>query len=244
MTVRKSIVVPCYNEALNLPSLISRFAELYRPGDNWELVLVNNGSTDDSASALDREIKGKPYIVVATVPAPNVGYGHGILTGLRAARGEYLAWTHADGQTPPKDVLTAFDILESAKNPRRTFVKGRRRGRPAGDRLFTFGMETAAAIILGKRLPDINAQPKAFHRDLLGLAVFPPTDLSLDLYFFWLAKSNGFKVQTFDVSFGKREHGTSKWAFSLRSRKRHITRTLKFMVALRSRTGPRSSLCA
>jgi polyisoprenyl-phosphate glycosyltransferase len=235
MAPRRSIVVPCYNEEPNLPALIERFAQLREPASDWELVLVDNGSTDGTAGALARELgkPGRDFVRVVTVPSPNVGYGHGIMTGLRAARGEFLAWTHADGQTPPRDVLRAFEALEGAREPRRTFVKGRRRNRPIGDVLFTMGMEAAATAILGAHLADINAQPKAFHRALLELASAPPIDLSLDLYFFWLARKHGFATVTIDVTFGAREHGESKWAFNWRSKRRHIARTIKFMGALR-----------
>ena len=235
MSVTESIVVPCYNEAKNLPNLIERFAKLHGPTSTWELVLVNNGSKDESAEVFDAEL-GKPgrgFARVVTVPSPNVGYGHGIMTGLRAAKGNVLAWTHADGQTPPADVLKAFDMLAHAKNPERTIVKGRRRNRAVKDALFTLGMEVTATAILGKHLADINGQPKAFPRALLDLATAPPVDLSLDLYFLYIAKTNGFAIETFDVDFGLREHGESKWAFNWKSKARNIARSVKFMGALR-----------
>ena len=128
----KSIVVPCYNEAESLPRLLADFEALTAGVQvDWELVLVDNGSTDRTAAVLARELKlpGRGFARVVTVPPPNVGYGHGIMTGLQAANGDLLAWTHADGQTPPADVLRAFDALLSAPDPRRTFVTGRRRDR-------------------------------------------------------------------------------------------------------------------
>ena len=239
MSPTKSIVVPCYNEAANLPHLIARFADLYASAKedarDWELVLVNNGSKDDSAAVFDAELAlpGREFIRVVTVPSPNVGYGHGIMTGLRAARGKWLAWTHADGQTPPKDVLRAFDLLLAGRDPERTFVKGRRRNRPVKDTLFTLGMEVTATAILGSHLADINGQPKAFARSLLDLATSPPVDLSLDLYFFWLARKKRFEIVTFDVFFGEREHGESKWAFNWRSKLKNIERSVKYMSVLR-----------
>lgn len=231
MTIEKSIVVPCYNEAANLPNLIQRFQDIHEPGADWELVLVNNGSTDGSEEVFERELAkdGRDFVRVVTVPSPNVGYGHGIFTGLLAAKGRYLAWTHADGQTPPSDVLAAFSLLLSSKNPEGTFVKGRRRGRPPKDALFTFGMTVVAVGLLQEDLQDVNAQPKCFPRALLDLATDPPTDLNLDLYFFWLARKNGFEVRTFDVSFLDREHGESKWAFNWKSKYKNIERTVKFM---------------
>lgn len=234
MTPTRSIVVPCYNEAPNLPRLVERFRALRAGDEGWELILVDNGSTDGSAEALARIARGPDawWLRVVTVPPPNVGYGHGIMTGLRAARGALLAWTHADGQTPPADALRALDLLAESPAPMRTFVKGRRRGRPLGDSLFTLGMQLAARALLGLDLADINAQPKAFHRALLDLAVEPPDDLSLDLYFFSLARRRGFEIRTFDVRFGAREHGASKWAFNLRSKTRHVARTLRYMRTL------------
>lgn len=233
--MRLSIVVPCYNEAANLPSLISRFTEIHEATSDWELVLVDNGSKDETAALLERELRdaARSFIRVVTVPSPNVGYGHGIMSGLRAAKGDFLAWTHADGQTPPSDVLRAFDVLAQSKNPTRTLVKGRRRNRPVKDVLFTAGMQAFATAILWESLADINGQPKVFPRALLDLAVAPPIDLSLDLYFLYLARTQGFDVQTIDVNFGAREHGESKWAFNWRSKARNIARSVKFMGALR-----------
>jgi len=234
--VAKSIIVPCYNESANLPSLIRRFAELYKPGADWELVLVNNGSVDDSAEVFRREQQqeGRGFLRVVAVPSPNVGYGHGIVTGLRAARGEWLGWTHADGQTPPKDVFLAFEKLLASSDSKRTLVKGQRRNRAFKDTAFTFGMQMAAAAVLWEHLEDINGQPKVFHRTLLELASKPPVDLSLDLYFLHVARANGFKVDTIPVEFGLREHGESKWAFNWKSKGRNIARTIKFMMALKT----------
>lgn len=237
MICTHSVVVPCWNEARNLSSLVAAFEREWRPGhDDWELVLVDNGSTDDTQQVLAELLRGSAgaFTRSVRVQPPNVGYGHGIMTGLRACRGEFLAWTHADGQTPPRDVFAAFDLLARSPAPNRTFVKGRRRGRPAGDRLFTFGMQAAAALVLHEHLVDINAQPKTFPRALLDLAASPPDDLSLDLYFYWLAVRHGFAVRTLDVTFGARQHGESRWAFSLRSRMKNVRRTLAYMRSLRT----------
>jgi glycosyltransferase involved in cell wall biosynthesis len=235
MTPQRSIVVPCYNEAPGLPALVDRFRALRAGDDPWELVLVDNGSTDGSAAILrDAAAREGAWLRVVTVPPPNVGYGHGIMTGLLAARGELLAWTHADGQAPPGDALAALALLAASPDPRRTFVKGRRRDRPLKDALFTAGMEVAALALVGEVLLDINGQPKAFHRDLLALADRPPVDLSLDLYFFYAARRHGFEVRTFDVRFGAREHGESRWAFNWRSKARNIGRALTFMRTLRA----------
>jgi len=232
--IDSSIVVPCFNEAENLPGLVAAF-EALRTGDSrddWELVLVDNGSTDGSAHVFAG--LSRPWLRVVTVPPPNVGYGHGLVTGLREAKGNWLAWTHADGQTPPSDVLRGLALLKSSGA--RTIVKGRRVGRPARDIAFTTGMSVAGALLLGRWFDDVNGQPKCFPRALLDDFDAPPTDLSLDLYLLHLARRRGYRLRTIDVVFGARAHGESKWAFSFRSKAKNVARTLTAMRKMRSRS--------
>lgn len=235
VTPQLSIVIPCWNEAANLPALLMAWTELWQEGDEWELILVDNGSTDDSAQILAEAVRALPFLRVATVAPPNVGYGHGILTGLRLARGEVLAWTHADGQTPPADVLRAWDAWRDSPAPQKTLVKGRRRNRPIGDVAFTTGMSVWATALLATPLHDINAQPKLFPRALLATFRDPPLDLSLDVYLLWLARRHGYVIQAIDVAFGPRVHGTSRWATDLPARVRAVRRTLRLLWQLRGR---------
>ena len=108
--------------------------------DDVEVVLVDNGSTDGSADVLAELLPRYPFARSVHVPV-NPGYGSGILQGLRAARGAFLGWTHADMQTDPADVLRALDLVEAHGIHERVFVKGDRKGRPWIDQFFTIGME-------------------------------------------------------------------------------------------------------
>lgn len=230
-----SVVIPCWNEAANLPSLIAAWAALWQQDDAWELILVDNGSTDDSATVLADAAARHPFLRVATVPPPNLGYGHGILTGLQAARGDVLAWTHADGQTPPADVLRAWQAWRDSPSPLQTIVKGRRQRRPLADAAFTAGMSVWASALLGTPLHDINAQPKLLPRALFAEFRDPPLDLSLDVYLLWLARRLGYTLQTIDVTFGARAHGQSRWATSVPARWRAVRRTIGLLWKLRRR---------
>jgi glycosyltransferase involved in cell wall biosynthesis len=229
-----SIVLPCYNEARNLAHILARFAEV-RANRAVELVLVNNGSTDDSAEVLARELadKAQPEVYVVTVPV-NRGYGHGILTGLRAAHGEFLAWTHADLQTDLLDVIVGLDRLEASAAPRSTLLRGRRLGRAPFDAFFTWGMGVIATLALGVRLHDVNAQPKLFHRSLLERMQRAPDDFSLDLYVLFLARQLGWSELEHPVNFGCRRHGEAKGGGTLCGKIKLIRRTLRYVLELRS----------
>jgi glycosyltransferase involved in cell wall biosynthesis len=229
-----SIVVPCFNEAGNLPGLINRFRELIGRRPKVEVVLVNNGSTDDSAAVFSGRLRPTDRVRVVHVPV-NRGYGYGIMTGLRSARGAYLAWTHADLQTDPADVLAAFDRVRMQADAKKCFVRGRRAGRPLLDRLFTAGMSVVASTLLRTPLADINAQPKLFPRQFLNEMTDPPDDFSLDVYALYTAHRAGYRVLEVPVRFGRRNAGVSKGGGSLRGKFKLTKRTLGFLFALRKR---------
>jgi glycosyltransferase involved in cell wall biosynthesis len=233
-TKNLSVVVPCYNEGANLLAVLRRFREALAGRSDVELILVNNGSRDHSALILAHELAKPEFAFARAVDVPvNQGYGYGILCGLRAAQGEYLAWTHADMQTDPVDVVLGFDRLLARPNPERCLLRGRRVGRPLVDRLFTRGMGWVASVALGTRLVDINAQPKIFHHLLLAEMDDAPSDFSLDLYLLYLAHSRNYLEIEQPVEFGQRVHGQAKGGGSLLGKVRLTRRTLAYIFRLR-----------
>lgn len=229
-----SIVLPCFNEAANLPSLLARFAEVLDGRTDVEVILVDNGSTDDTAAVLSRELAAPRHAFARVVIVPrNIGYGFGIMSGVRQARAPVIAWTHADLQTDPADVLQAFERFRHEPDPERTFLKGRRVARNPLDALFTFGMSVLASLVLGHRLFDINAQPKMFHRSLLDHLDRPPDDFSLDLFILYTARKRHPTVLEQPVDFGRRKHGTAKGGGTLRGKVRLVRRTWSYILALR-----------
>ena len=227
--MKLSVVVPCYNEENNIPLILERFGKLIKRED-IEVILVNNGSTDNSAAVLEELLPRYPFAKTTLVPV-NQGYGYGILQGLKECQGEYIGWTHADMQTDPKDILKALHIIEKVKEP--VFVKGNRKGRPFFDVFFTMGMSIFETCYLRKPLYDINAQPNLFPKTFYEEWENPPHDFSLDLYALYMAQVKGLKVIRFPVLFPERIYGESKWNTGLKAKWKFIKRTLEFSVKLR-----------
>ena len=123
--MKLSIVLPCYNEEKNIPLILSKFSEIIRD-DSIELILVNNGSTDDSGILLDKLLPKYSFARSVEVDV-NQGYGNGITQGLKRSKGEFICYTHADLQTNPSDVLKALEIIENQDNPKNCFIKGNRK---------------------------------------------------------------------------------------------------------------------
>ena len=229
-----SLIIPCYNESENLPLLISQCEKLYSFESSIEIVIVDNGSKDDTTLILDKLTKHLNYITRVNIKN-NEGYGHGILTGLQAANGEILSWTHADLQTDLLDALKGLSIFQNSTNPEVLFVKGRRYGRPFLDVFFTIGMSIFETIFMRKYLWDINAQPTMFHRAFYSSWDLPPNDFSLDLYAYFMAKKSKLTIKRFSVIFGERIYGDSKWNFGILSKYKFILRTLLYSISLKKR---------
>ena len=108
-----SLILPCYNEEDSLMELIAWSQNL--ASSELEIVFIDNGSTDKTYEIMKENISGSPDIKIVQVKK-NRGYGYGIIQGLKQSRGDVLAWTHADLQTDPADVLRGLRYFENREN--------------------------------------------------------------------------------------------------------------------------------
>ena len=233
-----TIILPCYNESSNIVGIISSIKSALQGRNDVEIILVDNGSTDSTPLVLRQALQGEQKNQFKTLRIEkNIGYGHGILEGVRIASGKVIAWTHADLQTDPVDVLEAYKIFVAHPEYPNCILKGRRLGRNPLDALFTVGMSTLSTILLRKKLSDVNAQPKMFHRDFLNKLKESPTDFSLDLYFLFQARIHNLQILEYPVIFGKRTHGESKGGGSIKGKWKLIRRTLSYILKLKHDLG-------
>jgi glycosyltransferase involved in cell wall biosynthesis len=226
-----SIIIPCYNEAKNIPLILDKFNRVIR-NNPIEVILVNNGSYDESSKILETTIPKYPFAKTVKIEI-NQGYGYGILFGLKHAAGEFIGWTHADLQTDPIDVIQAFSILKKYDFNPHLFIKGNRKNRSLFDTFFTIGMSIFETLYLKKKLWDINAQPTIFHKTFYQKWQNPPLDFSLDLYAFYMAQKYNLLITRFPVLFPKRLHGSSSWNTGLQAKWKFIIRTIKFSLKLK-----------
>lgn len=224
MIPRLSLIIPCYNEALNLPELISQL-ESFTKQNNAEFILVNNGSTDDTLNILAKYLIPNIYVVNLE---KNAGYGGGIKAGLEQAQGEFIGWIHADLQYPIVDSLSIINDLDEKK-----FLKGKRYGRTFLQSAISMAMSFFESILFGKCLYEINAQPTIFHKELLNYMKDIPNDFSIDLYVFLLALKYNYTIKRFRVNFIKRKYGKSSWNSGIKSVFSMSLKTIQFSFKLR-----------
>ena len=118
MTPRLTIIVPAFNEADRLPAGMGRFDAAVADGavrlNETEVVLIDDGSTDDTAAVARRLLAPLPHHRVISLPA-NGGKGAAVRTGVALARGPYVAYMDADMAIDPRAVPSLLDALRSSE---------------------------------------------------------------------------------------------------------------------------------
>ena len=107
-----SIVVPLYNEAESLPPLVEQLLAALRPlGRSFELVLVDDGSSDDTAAVL-RHLAAQTPELVAVLLRRNYGQTPAMSAGFDVSRGRVIITLDGDLQNDPADIPLLLDTLE------------------------------------------------------------------------------------------------------------------------------------
>lgn len=198
--MKLSIVIPAYNESKRLPpSLEEIYKWLKKQGREWEIVIVDDGSTDDILKRL-RELKKKIRDLKIISYKPNKGKGYATRKGMLAAQGDIIIFTDADLSTPIKE---AEKIIKELKKGADVVIGSR----------FTKGAE-----VLATASPMRNFMAKVFNRGVKVLLLYGPRDTQCgfkgfkkqsvrkifkniksnsvlyDLEIFLLARKYGFKI--------------------------------------------------
>lgn len=227
LPIKFSLVIPCFNEANNLPSLVEKFNQ-HKKSNTFELILVDNGSTDSTWEIIS-DLSTKFIFIKAIHLNQNEGYGNGILKGLEKAKGDYLGWAHGDNQTDAMDILKCINT----KMNESSFIKGKRVNRRNIDKFFSSTMAFVLSILFGYKLEEITAQPTIFHKNFLNSWKSPPKDFSLDLYALLMAKKLHLKMERINVNYLPRMYGESSWKKGLLARPRLILRTISYSIRLK-----------
>jgi len=110
-----SVISPAYNEAENLPQLLKEIAEaLAELTEPWEVIIVDDGSTDGTTNVLRKLMTEHPRLRVLSL-RQHAGKIAALDAGFRNARGKFIAMIDADLQNDPADIPKMLDLLVSGK---------------------------------------------------------------------------------------------------------------------------------
>jgi glycosyltransferase involved in cell wall biosynthesis len=204
-----SVVVPVYNEAENVSQLVAEIAEALS-GTAYEMIFVNDASTDDTASVLTDLKKTYPALRVLSHRA-NAGQSRALRSGILAAKSELIGTLDGDGQNNPADLPTLRDqIQRSDASETLMLVGGRRVGRQDSQAKL-WASKWANGIrkrLLKDEADDTGCGIKVFKREaFLRLPYFD----HIHRYIPALMLREGYAIEFADVSHRARMAGVSKY---------------------------------
>jgi glycosyltransferase involved in cell wall biosynthesis len=165
-----SLVIPCYNEEKALPLSIPPLIDVFhKERIRLELVLVDNGSQDQTSQVIEKFVEQGLPVIKSIVPV-NLGFGHGILTGFTKCTGRYVGYLCADGQVKPEDVVRIYRAAATFNAP--GIAKVRRRFRQdSWIRKINSVIYNALMLILfpGISTLDVNGNPRIMTAETLKL---------------------------------------------------------------------------
>jgi dolichol-phosphate mannosyltransferase len=203
-----SVIVPVRNEAENVAPLADEIAAAMNGRWSFELVFVNDGSTDDTALALGRLVAERPWVRQIN-HAMSCGQSAAVRTGVAAARAPLVATLDGDGQNDPSFIPALVRALETGGN-RTALVAGQRVGRRDSGfkRLQSRIANTVRGTILRDGTRDTGCGLKAFRRDtFLALPYFD----GLHRFLPALVRRDGYEVAYVEVIDRPRRHGRSNY---------------------------------
>ena len=201
-----SVIVPVLNEAESLPELYRRLTEVLGAlPDPYELIFVDDGSTDDSFAVLASLQQDDAHVAIVQLRR-TYGKATALAAGFEQAEGERILTIDADLQDQPEEIPKIIAKLEEGYD----LVSGWRskredgRGKVLASRVFN----VVTGWLSGVRLHDMNCGLKIFKREVVdGLRIRG----EFHRYIPVLAQSQGFKVAEVAVDHRPRRYGTSKY---------------------------------
>jgi len=205
-----SVVVPVHNEAENLKPLLEEICKTLDGFRDFEVIYVDDGSTDDSYVRL---IDLARHIPQLRVLKHRRGYGQStaLLTGIRHAKGDIIATLDGDGQNDPADIRALLNALETLqKEHALAMVVGYRKRRQDTEwrRISSRIANAVRAKLLGDNTPDTGCGLKVFSKELFLL--LPYFD-HMHRFLPALAQRAGGRVVSVEVNHRARLAGVSKY---------------------------------
>ena len=206
------VVVPAYNEQENIERFVDEWypvVERHNESGESRLVVINDGSKDDTYAKMQELAKTRPLFKPLT--KPNGGHGSTVLFGYRHAieqGADYVFQTDSDGQTNPDE----FEQFWNLRNEYDAIIGNRNSRQDGASRVFVeYTLLLILRVVFGVKIPDSNAPFRLMNTKLVQkyIAKMPENynlpNVMLTTYFAYFHE----KVKFIDISFKPRQGGTN-----------------------------------
>jgi glycosyltransferase involved in cell wall biosynthesis len=202
-----SAVFPAFNDGGTIPSMIlTALMALRQVTDDYEIIVVDDGSSDTTRSLLDEMVTRYPELMVIH-HATNMGYGSALRTGFGAATKDWIFYTDGDGQYNPIELID----LVAAVNEKVDVVNGYKISRSDPLVMYHFIVKW----VFGFHLKDVDCDFRLFRRKILESVHLESTTGTLPLELVKKFQDAGFLFVEVPVHHYYRQYGKSQF-FNLR----------------------------
>ncbi len=204
-----SITIPFYNEEDNIKNVVKNLErELNKSKINYELILVNNGSSDSTPKIIENLKRGNSRIKQINI-TKNHGYGFGVITGLNEAKGEYIGFIDGDNQIASRQVIKAYNAIKGT-DAALCITKRSKRPKNFIRKIASIGYNTLLNVLFFTNFWDINSKPKFIKQEFYKQLAPYSKDWFLDTEIVLKTKRKNFKIIEVPVIYKERTKGKSK----------------------------------
>ncbi len=193
-----SVICPMYNEAAGIEANLGRLLDaLNRLGRTWELILVNDGSTDDSAARVSARAASEPRLRLAGYPR-NRGRGYALRTGFKLARGKLIVTTESDLSWGPdivEKLLAGLEAQDCDLVVASPHGEGGRLENVPAHRVFLsrFGNKILR-LASESRITMLSGMTRAYRRDVVDALFLESDGKEIHLEIISQAEALGFRI--------------------------------------------------
>ena len=203
-----SIAILFYNEQDNIRNVVrSLLMELNKNKVNYELILVNNGSSDSTPRIIENIRKSNPRIKQINIKK-NQGYGYGVISGLNAAKGEYIGFIDGDGQVSPRYAIDAYNKIKDA-GAGLCITKRSKRPERYIRKIASIGYNSILNSLFFTHFWDINSKPKIIKQKFYKQLNLYSKDWFIDAEIVLKARRKNLKIIELPVIYRERSKGKS-----------------------------------
>jgi dolichyl-phosphate beta-glucosyltransferase len=110
-----SIIIPAYNEEFRIPNFLREMITFSNQNLNdFEVIIVNDGSTDKTQRIVKDVIKGHENYKILSY-SKNKGKGHAVYQGVKLSKGNFILFIDADGSIPPREIMKMYQLYKNKK---------------------------------------------------------------------------------------------------------------------------------
>ena len=212
--MKLSVIIPVYNEEMTIGELLDRVLDVdLGNGIELEIVIANDGSTDDSASIIQEKLSVWPNIIKVFSSPVNLGKGAAVRSGIDRATGDLLLIQDADLELNPAEYCSLLEPILAGQTKivyGSRFLNGYQVGIPRRTRLANRLLTMLTNLLFMSDLTDMETAYKLFSRDTVDGSKLSSNRFDFEPEITGHFLKSGFKITEVPITYSPRRVNEGK----------------------------------